>query len=215
MICTYDRRNHTLDAFMTPALRLALIVSFGIHLLAAYLAEWLRPWIDVTTTYESSPASASPPRPFSARLKMPPVLPASGLEPVPSDDQPAPNLAARFDDIGADASRSSNGGGNSLDRVAPRFITPPNLTFIEFYPQRLNVQVTFRIFVSSAGLPEKIEPIGSFALPSDLLSQIIKYLYSTRFHPAMEGGYSVRSYLDIVIGVEPDADPQLDREPGL
>lgn len=199
---------------MTPALRLALIVSFGIHLLAAYLAEWLRPWIDVTTTYESAPASASPPR-LNATLHSPTLLPDSRPEPVPKDDQPAPSLAGRIDDISADAGRSSNGGGNSLDRVAPRFITPPNLTFIEFYPQRLNVQVTFRIFVSSAGLPEKIEPIGSFALPSDLLSQIIKSLYATRFHPAMEGGYSVRSYLDIVIGVEPEADPQLDREPGL
>lgn len=200
---------------MTRALRLALIVSLGIHLLAAYLSEWLRTWVQVTTTNESAPPSASPSRPLSATLQSHPILPANHPEPVPPQGRPAPNLAARIDDIGANASKSSKGGENSLDRVEPRFITPPNLTFIEFYPQKLNVQVTFRIFVSSAGLPEKIEPIGSFALPSDLLSQIIASLYSTRFHPALEGGYSVRSYLDIVISVEPEADPQLDREPGL
>ncbi|HET6719820.1 MAG TPA: hypothetical protein VFH22_09245, partial [Rhodocyclaceae bacterium] len=136
------------------------------------------------------------------------ILPVNRPEPVPPHDQPAPNLAARIDDASADTSRSSNDGEESLDRAAPRFVTPPNLAFIEFYPQKLDVQITFRIFVSSAGLPEKVEPIGSFVLPSDLLNQITRSLYATRFHPAMEGGHSIGSYVDIVIGVEPEADLQ-------
>lgn len=181
---------------MTRTLRLALLVSLGIHLSAAYLSDWLRSWDPGVTIRTDAPPGSSPQEPLSVRFIKPPIAPAGS----PAEDLRFVQAAA------SDASQPRDKVGSPPDLIAPRFVSAPDFSFVESYPQKLNLQLTFRVYVSSAGLPERVEPVGSFVVPSELLEQITRSLYRSRFHPASQAGNSVASYLDIVIGVEPETE---------
>lgn len=90
--------------------------------------------------------------------------------------------------------------------VAPRFVSPPDFSFVEYYPRPLKTQLTIRVYVGNAGLPERVEPVGSYVAPADLLDQLTKTLSRTRFYPATQAGNPVPAYLDIVINVEPETE---------
>lgn len=191
---------------MTRTLRLALLVSLGIHLSAAYLSDWLRTWDQSVTIRTGAPPGSSPQEPLSVRFIKPPIAPAGS----PAEDlrfvQAAATAPVPDETSASEASQPRDKVGSPPDLIAPRFVSAPDFSFVESYPQKLNLLLTFRVYVSSAGLPERVEPVGSFVVPSELLEQITRSLYRSRFHPASQAGNSVASYLDIVIGVEPETD---------
>jgi hypothetical protein len=193
---------------MTQTLRLALLVSLGIHLTAAYLSDWLQAWAPGVTIRSNAPAGSSPQKPLSVRFMRPVIIPAGS----PAEDlriiQAVATAPAPDESSVSDPNQPIDTTGKSPDSIAPRFVSAPDFSFVESYPQKLSLQLTFRVFVSSAGLPERVEPVGSFVLPSELLEQITGALYRARFHPASQAGNSVASYLDIVIGIEPESDLQ-------
>lgn len=188
---------------MTRSLLLALTVSLGIHLSAACITDLLSDWNRGRALRES--ADISPPKPARIILDWA-IIPTKSSPEEQSFVQSAATVPAIKGMSESDP--ASDDHQNSPEIVAPRFIAPPDFSFIEHYPQKLNVQLRFRVYVSSAGLPERVEPVGAYVLPAELLDQLTKTLYRTRFHPATQAGNSVSAYLDIVIAVEPESEQQ-------
>lgn len=191
---------------MTRSLLLALTVSLGIHLSAASLIDLLTDRNRRGRAPRES-ADISPPKPARIILDWA-VIPAKSSPEEQSFVQSAATVSAISEMSEPDPEPASDDPQYSPGMVAPRFIAPPDFSFIEHYPQKLNVQVTIRIYVSSAGLPERIAPIESYVAPAEVLDQLTKTLYRTRFYPATLAGKSVAAYLDLVIGIEPESEPQ-------
>lgn len=189
---------------MTRSLRLALLFSLVIHLAAAYLSFWLAVWKPGIPVQESTGANPLPPKPFSVSLR-PPPLPSNKQVEESTYAQTRESVQTTRERVAVTPRRAND---HIAELVAPRFMSPPDFSFVEFYPRKLKTQLTIRVYVSSAGLPERVEPVGTYVVPADLLDQLTKTLYRARFYPATQARNSVPAYLDIVISVEPETETQ-------
>lgn len=191
---------------MTRSLLLALVASLGIHLFVACLPYWLLAWNEGITIPQRADTNSSPQKTFNIVLRQASAPASEEKVPYGQTDK---TLSAIRERIEINPDRPNDHGEKPDEQVAPKFITPPDFSFVEFYPQELKTQLTFRVYVTRAGLPEHVEPVGTYVLPTELLDQLTKALYRTRFQPATQAGNSVSAYLDIVIDIEPEAEPPL------